>query len=261
MKRLIFVLLCFSILTLGSSAKIIEVAPAGAWGVIGISGGGSVVEEGTVLEFEELFDFTANVEDDVNWDVTTSTGTVTLLKASGTYAYVFEGEDFAYWHAIYQTAAGGVDQAVKMRMGEASIDTGFYMGYGALLRAVNAGATGICYRLYVKGNNTGVVKFAVETNTGVSTTDYGSDVTIDAVTDGDWIGFAVTGTGASTVFSYWDFGVTDPGDYGSWGDATETLDETGLDTPLDAGNYVGFFLGYHVNGPHHQINTWEGGGW
>jgi len=42
MKKLIFILLCFSILTFGSSARIIEVAPAGAWGVLGISGGGAV---------------------------------------------------------------------------------------------------------------------------------------------------------------------------------------------------------------------------
>ena len=40
MKKLIFILLCFSLLTFGSSAKIIEVAPAGAWGLLGICGGG-----------------------------------------------------------------------------------------------------------------------------------------------------------------------------------------------------------------------------
>ena len=46
MKKLIFILLCFSLLTFGSSARIIEVAPAGAWGIIGISGGGAVAEAG-----------------------------------------------------------------------------------------------------------------------------------------------------------------------------------------------------------------------
>ena len=39
MKKLIFILLCFCLMTFGSSARIIEVAPAGAWGVLGISGG------------------------------------------------------------------------------------------------------------------------------------------------------------------------------------------------------------------------------
>ena len=43
MKKLIFILLCFSLMALGPSARIIEVAPAGAWGVLGISGGGAVV--------------------------------------------------------------------------------------------------------------------------------------------------------------------------------------------------------------------------
>ena len=48
MKKLIFILLCFCLMTFGSSAKIIEVAPAGAWGVLGISGGGAVVGGGDV---------------------------------------------------------------------------------------------------------------------------------------------------------------------------------------------------------------------
>ena len=51
MKRLIFVLLCFSILTLGSSAKIIEVAPAGAWGVLAMSGSGGSVADVTAPEW------------------------------------------------------------------------------------------------------------------------------------------------------------------------------------------------------------------
>ena len=50
MKKLIFILLCFSILTFGSSARIIEVAPAGAWGVLGISGGGAVAAGGTLID-------------------------------------------------------------------------------------------------------------------------------------------------------------------------------------------------------------------
>ena len=51
MKKLIFILLCFSLLTFGSSARIIEVAPAGAWGSIGISGGGGAVAAGGGPEF------------------------------------------------------------------------------------------------------------------------------------------------------------------------------------------------------------------
>jgi len=46
MKKLLFCLLCFCLMTFGSSAKIIEVAPAGAWGVLGISGGGAVAAGG-----------------------------------------------------------------------------------------------------------------------------------------------------------------------------------------------------------------------
>ena len=46
MKKLIFILLCFCLMTFGSSARIIEVAPAGAWGVLGISGGGAVAAGG-----------------------------------------------------------------------------------------------------------------------------------------------------------------------------------------------------------------------
>ena len=52
MKKLIFILLCFCLLTFGSSARIIEVAPAGAWGVLGISGGGAAEEApgGTLID-------------------------------------------------------------------------------------------------------------------------------------------------------------------------------------------------------------------
>ena len=46
MKKLIFILLCFCLTTFGSSARIIEVTPAGAWGVLGISGGGETVVAG-----------------------------------------------------------------------------------------------------------------------------------------------------------------------------------------------------------------------
>ena len=266
MKKLIFVLLCFSILTLGSSAKIIGVVPAGAWGIGLIGAGGGAVEEGTVLEFEELFDFgtvgtPVAVESDPGgmWDVTGQDPT-NLLLANGTHALLGTPGENDYFHAVFATASGGVDQAVKMKMGEASINTGYYVGYGALLRAQNADATGTYYRMYVKGDSVNCV-FSVEYYTNFTNTDYVNKVTISQVTDGDWIGFAVTGTGASTVFSFWDFGTSDPGDYGSWGAATQTLDNTGLDTPLDTGSYMGFFLSYHGSVPRNTIDTWEGGGW
>jgi len=50
MKKLIFVLLCFCLMTLGSSAKIIEVAPAGAWGIGLIGGGGGECSWSTIWE-------------------------------------------------------------------------------------------------------------------------------------------------------------------------------------------------------------------
>ena len=51
MKKLIFILLCFCLMTFGSSAKIIEVAPAGAWGVLAMSGGGGAVADVTAPEW------------------------------------------------------------------------------------------------------------------------------------------------------------------------------------------------------------------
>jgi len=215
---------------------------------------------GGALEFAETFDFTGQITADASWTAT-SNGLTSNFLGDSTYAYMLGGNDYNYYHGVYITASGGITQAVKMKMGEASINTSLYNGYGALLRCEAANATGDCYRLYVKGNNTGVVRFATDYMTDFTSTDYGSDVTIDAVTDGDWIGFAVTGTGASTVFSYWDFGASDPGAYSTWGDPTQTLDNTGLDSYVDTGDYMGFFLSWHTSAPHNTVNDWAGGGW
>ena len=370
MKKLIFILLCFSLLTFGSSARIIEVAPAGAWGlgIIASGGGGgpdvtapewssttvaadgdevtvvfsenlndtalgggefdldcdgasgadnvlvyasgdgtntwvfaatSTVQSGESrttgfdgaaneaeddagndladygpesvtnnstqgaegLEFAETFDFTGQITANDSWTAT-SNGNVTNFVGDSTYAYMSAGNDYNYYHGVYITASGGITQAVKMKMGEASINTSLYNGYGALLRCEAANPTGDCYRLYVKANNTGVVRFATDYMTDFTSTDYGSDVTIDAITDGYWIGFAVTGTGAITVFSFWDFGTTDdPGAYSTWGDPTQTLDDTGLASYVDTGDYMGFFLSWHTSAPHNTVNDWAGGGW
>ena len=61
MKKLLFCLLCFCLMTFGSSAKIIEVAPAGAWGtmIIGGGSGGEAPAGGT--------DFTADANCQGAW--------------------------------------------------------------------------------------------------------------------------------------------------------------------------------------------------
>ena len=86
MKKLIFILLCFCLMTFGSSAKIIEIAPAGAWGIIGISGGGAVVEAGAGPWTD---DFNRDNETPLGGDWTTFAGDgINLVsnEASGTAA-------------------------------------------------------------------------------------------------------------------------------------------------------------------------------
>ena len=85
MKKLLFILLCFSLLTFGSSARIIEVAPAGAWGVLGISGGGGAVAGGA-------FEVISTQELDFNTDQDPATQDITI-PAETTAVYMF----WSYW--------------------------------------------------------------------------------------------------------------------------------------------------------------------
>ena len=130
MKKLIFILLCFSLLTFGSSAKIIEVAPAGAWGVLGISGGGAVAEEpACAFDLCETFDATGydNTGGAPNWTETqgapneddssptqgSSTYSLEITPAGGggeeyatlTFASAQDNIELTFW--IYITNSGG----------------------------------------------------------------------------------------------------------------------------------------------------------
>jgi len=101
MKKLIFILLCFCLLTFGSSARIIEVAPAGAWGVLGISGGGAVAagggdfcdDKGSFLACEDFEGSSDCGNDGLNrqncnetWIIVDETGTADPDFADGAFA-------------------------------------------------------------------------------------------------------------------------------------------------------------------------------
>jgi len=116
MKKLLFCLLCFSLLTFGSSAKIIEVAPAGAWGTMIISGSGGAAAAGQT--FENLTTYTETDDTANRFAQDSNTCTATNLTRVDT-GYVYKdhgagafGTTFTQWVDFYQTDTEGTATAM-----------------------------------------------------------------------------------------------------------------------------------------------------
>ena len=155
MKKLLFILLCFSILTFGSSARIIEVAPAGAWGVLGISGGGAVaVGDGPVQVQKKSATNGAATIHQVVADSTPTEGNLMILVISSdtavsTYTgWTLDGTALAVdWVGVaifYQVAGAGESATMELELsssGAACLAYFEYSGMSASPFDVAAGAT------------------------------------------------------------------------------------------------------------------------
>jgi hypothetical protein len=211
-------------------------------------------------QFTENWDFSGNVEDDSNWDVW-SNGTSTNLDADGDAIAAPIAENYKTYNAIYQTQTDSVDQAIKIEV-KTYGDHDFYDNIRTIFRSTDADGTSNCYLMVVGPKDGSTVYLRVFTTTwngsGFDFSQIGNDISITSPNNGDWLGFSVTGTGNDTVFKYWDFGGSDPGDFADWGAATQTItDNPG--TAVDTGNYVGIGFYYSSGAYTCEIDTWVGG--
>lgn len=211
-------------------------------------------------QYTENWDFNTPVEDDSNWVVEASSNPERLVADTddvwipwGTSLWRYKG-----YAAIYQDTCDSVSQCVKLEV-KNQRDNG--NTYGAILRAANADGSGAQYICTIRHSGS-AWEFSVERLIGVSHQEtIGTRIGISAPSDGDWVGFAVTGTGNDTVFDYWDFGGSAPGDFSSWGSVTQSQ-TANPGTALDTGDYVGMYM-YHGSGVDsryaHEVDTWVGG--
>ena len=187
MKKLIFILLCFSILTFGSSARIIEVAPAGAWGVLGISGGGAVAGgcSTTIADAFGADTITSGV-----WVVNAGTWQVT----GGVMQQ--DDDDNAGMISYENEETCTVDQWLQYEV--AQYPSTSYMG-GAFRFDGNTSNVSYAFR-FTDGDNKWEMRDCINATcntTGVSADGLTSPIATDT------IGAAVFGTTTSTVMLIW----------------------------------------------------------
>ena len=188
MKKLIFILLCFSLLTFGSSARIIEVAPAGAWGIIGISGGSAVV----AASWEIDNDFSGTYATDwttVSGSFSYSSGEL-LFPNTGTIIY---NTDFT----------NAFQQYAKVKVVDASED---YMDF--YFRVIYANET--AYKLLIRVSTNTVSWFDGDT--------WGTQQLVEgpvAFTTNTYVGAEIYGTGTDTEARVWAW-ASDPGARANW---------------------------------------------
>ena len=145
MKKLIFCLLCFCLMTFGSSAKIIEVAPAGAWGIgiIGSGGGGDVSVPAACVgdsssELCEDFDsstscfaaYSSNCQQ--TWtglSVLNSAGAITFNSTENLASNTCTDKG-DYWIDIYDADIGGTeDISINLDTGDEAVTYTSFMVY------------------------------------------------------------------------------------------------------------------------------------
>ena len=204
-------------------------------------------------QYSEQFDFTGNVKDDANWNVLkNSTAEVTT---TGTDYVKMPSESNKAGICIHQTAADTLTQCVRI---EVRTVAGAGGTVGAILRGAAADGTGDHYECTCRYSGS-AWEFSVEISNGLSFTELvGTRNSITAPNSGDWFGFSVEGTGASTQFKFWDFGASDPGEYSTWG-AETSLEEGDPVTAIDTGYYTG--IRFYTSSPAklHEVDTWYGG--
>ena len=192
MKKLIFILLCFSLMTFGSSAKIIEVAPAGAWGTMIIGGSGLPAAVGGWSD-----DFSGCTSGYVDAQTGWGTNLTTDLNANHSADFVCSsGEGLRnadtgrkqYLLADYEPVDTDYSVSVDMKM---TTDASTYVG-GPCVRAFedSTGLTGYCTLINGKGNSIYIIKYTngslayLINNQAITNFDWSSYKTIKLVVSG-----------------------------------------------------------------------------
>ena len=225
MKKLIFILLCFCLMTFGSSARIIEVAPAGAWGIglIG-SGGGAVAGGPSYQDFADDFSTQADgaLEDDTDWARIEGSVSFTVDDASNNLDAASD-ENLTVW----QTQTDTLFQYVAIDFVGAPAQY-----FGLYARSTND-LVGSVNGYTIRWNDYNVT--ALRSCDGTSCSDIraiSNSPTGDADDPYDSYGFTVEGTGTSTIWRlyFWDEQVTPA--LASWGTCLVGIVVcTGTDTP------------------------------
>jgi len=206
----------------------------------------------------EQFNFSTDLSADANWD--TNHNATNDLACDGDDVKP-PAEDNKTFAGIHQTAAGSITQCVAFELKSLHSNGGTF---GAVFRAASAAGTGAQYVSTLRWSGS-VWQFSCERFIGTSHQEtIGTPIDVTTPNSLDWFGFAVTGTGTGTVFDYWDFGASDPGEFSTWnshtgGSPTQTQ-TANPSTALDSGDYVGLWF-YTSNTParRHEIDTWYGG--
>jgi hypothetical protein len=151
--------------------------------------------------------------------------------------------------AIHQTETLTVDQCMSFQIINGGSTAGS-SNHGAFFRAPTAG-TGDAYKLSIALDTDSsqdmkwekYTDYAWVASIQTSGTDFGS------VSDGHYIGFAIIGTGASTIAYGWNFGASLPSALawdgntggGNWGVPTVIYTDNPGANSVDTGNKVGVF--------------------
>ena len=206
-----------------------------------------------VLDATEEFDFTSDLDADANWDSITTAASAELVVDGD--AVKPEVDSYETHNGIFQTGCDGVNQWALVQLKTLEGASG---SFGCMLRQANADGSGACYGLKLNGGIPWV--FRIDRYSGATYQEHcASDINDNTPTNGHWYGFSVSGTGnTGTTFNFWDFGASEPGDYGDWGDPTQTTTPDGGYTAVDTGAYIGLNF-YTGNNDEHSITTWRGG--
>jgi len=253
MKKLIFILLCFCLMTFGSSARIIEVAPAGAWGVLGISGGGAVAAGGGGQNFYDGFAYS-------DGDLETVSSSVWVKGESGNGSYtvassvITTNETNVY---LYQTSTDTLNQWAIWK----GVTVDNYAG--AYFRSDGNMAN----TAYTLRNNEGAA-FAWRYCTGSSCNDFSQNS--HDMSDNDYVGARISGTGTGTVVYACDFGATTPNscatasdcnpdnvDWATYGTCYTWIDDPGANEAIN-GYKIGMYTGSDAAG---SFDDFYGGDW
>lgn len=212
-------------------------------------------------QFSDPFNHSNNpISLHIDWDYADDGSSTEAPKSDGDALLIDGDDDFEGYAIAFQTACDSVTQCVLI---EVKDQAGTEGSFGSMMRQVEADATGDNYFCNMRYSGS-QWELNWERYTGgafseLMQTRY--NITEDPV-DGDWIGFAVTGTDTDTVLEYWNFGNSYPGVFSNWdlagADENYEMSVAGGKTYCDVGLYVGVSL-YYLGFAHHAIDTWYGG--
>ena len=206
MKKLIFILLCFSLMTFGSSAKIIEVAPAGAWGIGLIGGGGANAFDKTDATLKGLWYFEEDLTDETtNGNNLSASGTLSYAASSPNPATTNDSQAYSVFMEAANHEHAESDSADLDPNDDMSVGCWFYpnniTAEMALFSKNSTTSELYGWRLYLEGNDANdptTLRYSLD---GTSTTTY----TVNSLyAETTWIHLVVVfdGSGENNVRLY-----------------------------------------------------------